>query len=73
VNRVRPGVNRVSADEMSYHLHILLRYELELALLAGSTDEAIDGIWAKPKEFGRYALPTLTKKAIRHALSALNS
>lgn len=35
VNAVRPGVNRVGADEMSYHLHILLRYELELALLAG--------------------------------------
>jgi carboxypeptidase Taq len=35
VNVVRPGVNRVSADEMSYHLHIILRYELELALLSG--------------------------------------
>jgi carboxypeptidase Taq len=35
VNRVSPGVNRVNADEMSYHLHILLRYELEIALLAG--------------------------------------
>jgi carboxypeptidase Taq len=36
VNVVRPGVNRVAADEMSYHLHIVLRYELELALLSGS-------------------------------------
>jgi carboxypeptidase Taq len=36
VNVVRPGVNRVSADEMSYHLHIILRYELELALISGS-------------------------------------
>jgi carboxypeptidase Taq len=35
VNVVRPGLNRVGADEMSYHLHILLRYELELALIAG--------------------------------------
>jgi carboxypeptidase Taq len=34
VNLVRPGVNRVSADEMSYHLHIALRYELEVALLS---------------------------------------
>jgi carboxypeptidase Taq len=34
VNRVRPGVIRVGADELSYHLHILLRYELELALLS---------------------------------------
>ena len=35
VNRLRPGVNRVSADQMSYHLHILLRYELEQALIGG--------------------------------------
>jgi carboxypeptidase Taq len=36
LNQVRPGVDRVSADEASYHLHILLRYELELALLSGT-------------------------------------
>jgi carboxypeptidase Taq len=35
VNSVRPGVNRVGADQLTYHLHILLRYELELALLSG--------------------------------------
>jgi carboxypeptidase Taq len=33
VNTVRAGVNRVGADEISYHLHIVLRFELELALL----------------------------------------
>ena len=36
VNVVRPGAIRVDADEMSYHLHILLRYELEIALLSGN-------------------------------------
>jgi carboxypeptidase Taq len=36
VNLVRPGVNRVAADEVSYHLHIVLRYELEAALIGGS-------------------------------------
>jgi carboxypeptidase Taq len=35
VNIVRPGKIRVDADEMSYHLHILLRYELEIGLLSG--------------------------------------
>jgi carboxypeptidase Taq len=35
-NVVEPGVTRVCADEMSYHLHIVLRYELEIALLSGS-------------------------------------
>jgi carboxypeptidase Taq len=36
VNLVRPGVNRVAADEVSYHLHIVLRYELEVALISDS-------------------------------------
>ena len=40
VNRVRPGPNRVDADELTYHLHILLRYELEKSLLAGDLDVA---------------------------------
>lgn len=34
VNRVAPSVNRVRADEVTYNLHILLRFELERALLA---------------------------------------
>jgi carboxypeptidase Taq len=33
LNVVAPGANRVAADEVTYDLHILLRYELELALL----------------------------------------
>jgi carboxypeptidase Taq len=36
INAVRAGTNRVNADEMSYHLHIVLRYELETALLSGA-------------------------------------
>ncbi len=36
VNTVRPGLIRVAADEVSYHLHIVLRYELEVALVSGS-------------------------------------
>jgi len=36
VNLVRPGVNRVAADEVSYHLHIVLRYQLEVALIGDS-------------------------------------
>jgi len=33
VNAVRPSLIRVSADEVTYGLHIVLRFELELALL----------------------------------------
>jgi carboxypeptidase Taq len=35
LNPLRPGLIRVEADEVSYGLHILLRFELELALLEG--------------------------------------
>ncbi len=35
-NRVRPGLVRVDADEVTYNLHILVRYRLELGLLEGS-------------------------------------
>ena len=36
VNRVRPSLIRVEADEVSYNLHIMLRTELEIALLERS-------------------------------------
>jgi carboxypeptidase Taq len=35
VNAVRPGLIRVDADEATYSLHIVLRFELEVALLQG--------------------------------------
>jgi carboxypeptidase Taq len=34
-NAVRPGLIRVDADEVTYGLHIIMRFELEQALLAG--------------------------------------
>jgi carboxypeptidase Taq len=36
VNAVRPSLIRVDADEATYNLHIILRFELEQELLAGS-------------------------------------
>ena len=35
VNDVRPSLIRVEADEATYNLHILIRFELEQALLDG--------------------------------------
>ncbi|NJB67621.1 carboxypeptidase Taq [Desulfobaculum xiamenense] len=35
VNTVQPGLIRTDADEVTYNLHILLRFDLELALLRG--------------------------------------
>jgi carboxypeptidase Taq len=35
INQVEPAWNRVQADEVTYNLHILIRFELEQALLKG--------------------------------------
>jgi carboxypeptidase Taq len=40
VNRVEPGPLRVPADEVTYNLHILVRFELEQALLQGDLKAA---------------------------------
>ncbi len=40
VNRVRPSFIRVDADEVTYGLHIILRFELEQELLSGALPTA---------------------------------
>ena len=38
INRVQPSLIRVEADEATYNLHIMLRLELEIALMEGSLE-----------------------------------
>jgi carboxypeptidase Taq len=46
VNRVNPSPIRIFADEATYPLHIILRFELEQELLAGSVDtRELPSIW----------------------------
>jgi carboxypeptidase Taq len=40
LNHVRPSLIRVSADQVTYPLHIVLRFELELELIDGTLDVA---------------------------------
>ena len=51
INVVQPGTCRTRADEMTYHLHIVLRYELETALISGAlAPDDLPGAWrAKSK------------------------
>lgn len=35
LNEVRPSLIRVGADELTYNLHIILRFELEVAMISG--------------------------------------
>ncbi|MBK8033143.1 MAG: carboxypeptidase M32 [Chloroflexi bacterium] len=53
VNRVRPSLIRVEADEVTYNLHIMLRVEIELGLLEGSIQvKDLPEVWnAKMQEY----------------------
>lgn len=53
VNKVQPSMIRVEADEVTYNLHILLRFELETAMLDGSlsVDELPEAWNAKMQEY----------------------
>ena len=60
VNRVRPTLIRIHADELTYNLHIILRFELELALVTGDLRVAdLPEAWnAKMKEYLGLTPPT---------------
>ncbi|KPQ08456.1 MAG: carboxypeptidase Taq [Rhodobacteraceae bacterium HLUCCA12] len=46
VNRVSPGFIRTEADEVQYNLHIMLRFDLERALIAGDLAVAdLEAAW----------------------------
>jgi len=48
VNRVAPGVLRVGADEVTYDLHIMIRFDLERALLGDDLRAAdLPGAWSE--------------------------
>ena len=53
INRAEPGLIRVDADETTYSLHIILRFELEQELIEGAVAlEELPEIWnERMKEF----------------------
>jgi len=56
VNEIRPGFIRVDADEVTYNLHVVLRFDLEQALLTGDLPVAdLPAAWNRRFEslFGR--------------------
>lgn len=53
INKVEPSLIRVNADEATYNLHIMLRLELEIAMVEGKVKiKDLPEIWnAKMKEY----------------------
>ncbi len=51
INQVQPSMIRVNADEVTYGLHIILRFEIEKALIGGEIEVAeLPGVWNKKME-----------------------
>ena len=53
LNKVQPSLIRIEADEVTYNLHIIVRFELEKALINGDVAvESLPGLWnAKYREY----------------------
>lgn len=46
MNKVSPSLIRTEADEVTYHFHVMIRYEIEKALINGDLDpEDISNAW----------------------------
>ncbi|MFO7850253.1 MAG: carboxypeptidase M32 [Spirochaetia bacterium] len=51
INRVEPSCIRIEADEVTYSLHIILRYQLEQAMVSGDLSvKDLPGEWNKGME-----------------------
>src|SRR5207244_1726104 len=50
-NRVQPGLIRIEADEVTYGMHVILRFELELDILHGRVElRDLPQIWNERME-----------------------
>jgi carboxypeptidase Taq len=60
INDVKPSFIRVEADEATYNMHIILRFELEQALISGDLKPAdVPGAWNENfKQFFNLTPPT---------------
>lgn len=51
INKVQPSLVRTEADELTYHFHVMIRYEIEKALIEGVLDPAeVRDAWNKGYE-----------------------
>ena len=51
INASKPSLVRIEADELTYPLHILIRYELEKEMINGEVDfDSLDQLWADKYE-----------------------
>jgi carboxypeptidase Taq len=59
INKVQPSLIRVEADEASYNLHIMLRLDIEIALLEGKVAvKDLEAVWNSKMEEYLGVIPT---------------
>jgi carboxypeptidase Taq len=63
MNKVEPSLIRTNADELTYHFHILIRFEIEKALIEGSVEvDQLPDLWnAKYKSYLGIVVPDYAK------------
>ncbi len=67
INRVSPSLIRVEADECTYNLHVILRFEIEIGLIEGTLQVSdIPETWnAKMKEYLGLDVPNDAKGCLQ--------
>ncbi|HET6227658.1 MAG TPA: carboxypeptidase M32 [Bacteroidia bacterium] len=67
INVVKPSLIRTSADELTYHTHVLIRFEIEKALIEGSLEvKDLPGVWnQKYKDYLGVEVPDDSKGVLQ--------
>ncbi len=67
INKVQPSFIRVEADELTYHFHIMIRYEIEKGLMDKSIQvKDLADVWkARYKEYLNVDVPTDNKGVLQ--------
>jgi carboxypeptidase Taq len=67
INKVQPGLIRVEADELTYGLHVILRFELEQEMLSGALrlDELPEAWNARMKSYLGVDVPDMARGVLQ--------
>ena len=67
INKVQPSLIRTNADELTYHFHILIRFEIEKALIEGSVEvKDLPELWnSKYREYLGLEVPSDSKGVLQ--------
>ena len=67
MNKVTPSLIRTSADELTYHFHVLIRFEIEKALIEGKVNvQDLPELWnSKYKDYLGITVPSNSKGVLQ--------